>query len=215
MRALVAFAAVGLSLTALGACGDSAGSPSSTTLGLTSTNWATIATVPPVDATTVPPKAGDTVPTDQTYKIQAGDTSRIGVAKKCGVSVTDLDAANASTPNYSAFYAGLEIKVPAGGIFGCGGAATDTTTTVAGGQTGTTTAPTPTTAGATTTTVAGGGSNCAAGSYTIVANDYPGGVAKKFDVTVDQLNAANAATKGYSSFYVGLVIVIPPKSTCA
>jgi LysM repeat protein len=210
---LVALAAAGLSLTALGACGSSSGSPSSTTLGLTSTNWATIATVPPSEATTVPPKSGDTIPGEQTYKIQAGDTSRIAVAKKCGVTVDALDSANAATANYSAFYAGLEIKVPAGGIFECGGASA--TTTTAGSQTGTSTAATPTTAGATTTTIAGGGSNCQAGSYTVVANDYPGGVAKKFDVTVDQLNAANAATKGYDSFYVGLVIVIPPKSTCA
>jgi LysM repeat protein len=209
---LVALAASALSLTALGACGSSSGSPSSTTLGLTSTNWATIATVPPSDATTVPPKPGDTVPGEQTYKIQAGDTSRIAVAKRCGVTVDAMDLANASTANYSSFYVGLEIKIPAGGIFECGGA-TATTTTAAGGQTGTTAAGT--TPGSTTTTIAGGASNCQAGSYTIVANDYPGVVAKKFDVTVDQLNAANAATKGYDSFYVGLVIVIPPKSTCA
>ena len=42
----------------------------------------------------------------------------------------------------------------------------------------------------------------------------PGGVAEKFDVTVEALNEANAATEGYSAFYVGLDIVIPPPSDC-
>jgi len=39
-------------------------------------------------------------------------------------------------------------------------------------------------------------------------------VAEKFDVTVEALNAANAATTGYSAFYVGLEIVIPAKADC-
>ncbi|MCU1504661.1 MAG: hypothetical protein JWM12_4015, partial [Ilumatobacteraceae bacterium] len=40
-------------------------------------------------------------------------------------------------------------------------------------------------------------------------------VAAKFDVTVAQLDAANTGTKGYSAFYPGLKIVIPPKTGCA
>ena len=39
--------------------------------------------------------------------------------------------------------------------------------------------------------------------------DYPGLVATKLDTTVGKLNSANSATKGYSSFYVGLVINVP------
>jgi LysM repeat protein len=61
------------------------------------------------------------------------------------------------------------------------------------------------------TTAAGLADNCKAGDYTIEAGDTPIGVAGKFDVTVDQLNAANASTNGYGAFYVGLVIVIPEK----
>ena len=38
---------------------------------------------------------------------------------------------------------------------------------------------------------------------------FPGLVAKKFDVTVSALNAANQSTKYYSSFAVGIKIVIP------
>ena len=47
-----------------------------------------------------------------------------------------------------------------------------------------------------------------------VEGDYLGKVASKFDVTVGALDAANASTPGYSSFYVGLEIVIPAKSDC-
>jgi LysM repeat protein len=66
----------------------------------------------------------------------------------------------------------------------------------------------------TTTTLEGGQSTCGTqGSYTIVEGDYPGLVAKNFDITVAQLDAANAGTKGYKSFFVGLKIVIPAK-TC-
>ena len=65
-----------------------------------------------------------------------------------------------------------------------------------------------------TETIPDAGDNCSQGTYTIVEGDYIGKVASKFDVTVDALNAANASTPGYSSFYVGLEIVIPAKSDC-
>lgn len=47
-----------------------------------------------------------------TYAIEADDTTRVGVAEKLDVTVEQLDAANANTPGYSAFYPGLEILVP-------------------------------------------------------------------------------------------------------
>ena len=64
----------------------------------------------------------------------------------------------------------------------------------------------------TTSTVLGG--PCEPGTYTLETDDYPGGVAEKFDVSVEALNQANAATDGYDVFYVGLDIVIPPPSDC-
>jgi LysM repeat protein len=47
------------------------------------------------------------------YTITASDTSRLKVAQKFDVTVQALDAANGSTPGYSAFYPGLVIKIPA------------------------------------------------------------------------------------------------------
>ena len=47
------------------------------------------------------------------YTIEAGDTSRFKVAEKFDVTVEAMDAANASTNGYSAFYPGLKIVIPA------------------------------------------------------------------------------------------------------
>jgi LysM repeat protein len=69
-----------------------------------------------------------------------------------------------------------------------------------------TTAPTTATTSAPTTTEAQGS---ACGTYTVEEGDYPGLVATKLDTTVGKLNSANSGTRGYSSFYVGLVINVP------
>lgn len=47
-----------------------------------------------------------------TYVIEAGDTTRAKVADKFDTTVAALDAVNANTTGYGAFYAGLEILVP-------------------------------------------------------------------------------------------------------
>jgi hypothetical protein len=71
---------------------------------------------PPADSTTAPPPTQSTTPPDPcaqgTYTITEDDTSRLKVANKVGTTVEALDAANADTPGYSAFYPGLVIKLP-------------------------------------------------------------------------------------------------------
>jgi LysM repeat protein len=47
------------------------------------------------------------------------------------------------------------------------------------------------------------------GTYTIEEGDIPAQVAQSLDVTVDQLNEANANTPGYRSFIVGADILVP------
>lgn len=73
-------------------------------------------TPPPAESTTPPPPTQSTTPPDPcaqgTYTITEDDTSRLKVATKVGTTVEALDAANADTPGYSAFYPGLEIKLP-------------------------------------------------------------------------------------------------------
>ena len=63
-------------------------------------------------ATDTIPDAGDNC-APGSYTIEEGDTTRTKVADKFDVTVDALDAANAGTPGYSAFYPGLEIVIPA------------------------------------------------------------------------------------------------------
>lgn len=184
----------------LSACGDSgtAGSTTAATMGPTS-----FATLAPTQSTLPPTTvagggtAGEVTTTVTDYPIVAGDVP-VNVAKKFGITLEALNNANLDTAGYSAFYVGLVIKIPAGAVLP--GSTPDTTTTLGADPAATTTQP------ATTLAPAGG---CTAGSYTIVEGDLPSRVANKFDVTLEQLDAANVNTKGYSAFIVGVKIIIP------
>ena len=212
----------------LGACGSgSAGTSSnSTILPLTPTNFATIPTVPATTTTTLPPAPGDAIAGETTYIIVAGDYPST-IAQKFKVSFQDLLTLNGWTlsgnqvTNFPAV--GTEIKIPAGATQpgaatatghhhgrrgrgdhhdGGGGSSQDDDHDGRPARRSTTT-----TAAASTPTNSAG--PCVEGTYTIQKGDIPINVAKKFDLTVDQLNAANANTKGYKSFPVGLKIIIP------
>ncbi|MFN8023070.1 MAG: LysM peptidoglycan-binding domain-containing protein [Acidimicrobiales bacterium] len=95
-------------------------------------------------------------------------------------------------------FAGEIITIPAGATMPVA-----STTTVAGSTDGATQGSTE--VAATTTEPENG----VCGTYVIMENDNPSVVARKLDTTVDKLNAANASTDGYSSFFVGLSINVP------
>ena len=206
---------VALSAAVLAACGAANGSsPDQTTLDLTSTNYVTVTQTPTTIATTTLPggNPGAVHPEEGTYVIANGDFPSI-IANRYKVKFEDLLAINgwtlvgsgssAQVPEFPAV--GTTIKIPPGWTEP--GAAPETST-----DTGTGTGDT--TPNQTTTTIAGGQSTCAPGEYTVVEGDYLGKVAKKLDTTVDALNAANAATPGYSAFFPGLKIKTPPKTDC-
>jgi LysM repeat protein len=67
--------------------------------------------VPPTTAPTTGsvPAPGE-CPT--TYTIQAGDTTRIAVAERFGITFEEMDAANEDTPGYDNFVVGTEIVIP-------------------------------------------------------------------------------------------------------
>jgi len=184
----------------LASCGSADNAATQSTIDLSAASTAFVvrppATTVPVDTST--PEAGEVVTTEQEYIVQPNDTP-IGVAKKYNVPVADLIAYNEWGANEFA-YPGDTIKIPPGGT-APGATATDETTTDA---------VTTTPAG----TIPDAGDNCDQGDYTIVAGDYEGKVATNFDVTVEALRAANSSTPNYSSFYPGLVIVIPAKADC-
>jgi LysM repeat protein len=187
----------------LASCGSADNAATQSTIDLSAASTAFVVRPP---ATTLPvtetsaPEAGAVVTTEQEYVVQPNDTP-IGVANMFNVPVADLIAYNEWGPNEFA-YPGDTIKIPPGGTAPeataspDAAAADDSATTVPAG------------------TIPDAGDNCDQGDYTIAEGDYEGKVATKFDVTVEALRAANASTPNYSSFYPGLVIVIPAKADC-
>jgi LysM repeat protein len=198
---------VTLSAAMFASCGTTGASSGPTTLGLTPTNYVTVTQTPTTVTTTTLAGGGvgGTVhPEEGTYSIAAGDLPST-IARKFKVKFTDLMAINSWTlvgqqvPQFPAI--GTTIRIPPG--WTDPGAAPVTST---GGSTPAT---------GTTTTLAGGQSTCAPGEYTILPADTSRTkVANKLNTTVAALDAANAATTGYTSFYPGLKIKTPPKANC-
>lgn len=204
---------VALSAAVLASCGAANGASSNTVLELTPTNYVTVTQTPTTaPATTVLGGSGSpgTVhPEEGSYVIATGDYPAT-IAKKYKVKLNDLIAingwtlANGQVPEFNSLAPGATIKIPPNWTEP--GTVVDT-----GGATATGTTP----SSETTTTIAGGQSTCAPGEYTVLAEDTSRSkVATKLNTTVAELDAANAATKGYSSFYPGLKIKTPPKASC-
>jgi LysM repeat protein len=198
-------------LLALTSCGDNGGSAeSATTVTIQPTSYVirdqvTTTTAPTVNSA----DAEGLSQVEQAYTVQAGDYPWL-VANLYEVDLEELSNYNQWESDYSDFPSvGETVRIPPGAKFVDPDApetteadseeTTDTTDTGEGDE-------------STTSTTTGG--PCDPGTYTLVANDYPAGVAEKFDVSVEALNEANAATEGYDIFYVGLDIVIPPPSDC-
>jgi len=221
----VAFVLVG----ALSACGDddTSGAGTSTTITIAPTSYVTRQPVTTTTTgTTTRPEPGDPVAGEQEYEVQAGDFLAL-IAEKFDVGVDEI-------VNYNQWADGIEhglfpgeiIKIPPGGRVPepDNGVTTDppteisdtrvTTDSTDDTETTDTTDATETTDDTEPSTGTTQPDNCEPGSYTVVAGDFPIAVAQNFDVTLDQLNAANANTSGYDSFYPGLEIVIPAASDC-
>lgn len=206
LGALVGPAIVGAFL--LASCGGAETGATRSTINLDATSTAFVVRPP---ATTVPP-AGEAAEIDEEGRVQGTQEYTVRpndypflLVNEFGITLDDLLAVNnwASPDEFPG--PGTVILIPPGALPVGGtpeGAAAEAAGTDSGEPSGA------------TETIPDAGDNCAPGSYTIVANDYPIAVAKKFDVTVEALDAANAATSGYGSFYVGLEIVIPAKSDC-
>ncbi|MFV0309243.1 MAG: LysM peptidoglycan-binding domain-containing protein [Desertimonas sp.] len=224
-RAVRVVATGGLTLglaVVTGACGSSAGgsSPATITIAPQSYQSKPGPTVVPESTTAATAGADGRTTQVQYYVIQSGEYPST-VANKFEIPLEDLLNINDFTlegnivPQWPG--AGATVKIPPGAKFiDPNAAAADDEpeteeTTASGGTTddGAIIESTPEEVIDDATT-----DRCVPGKYTLEANDYPGAVAKKFDVTVEALNAANASTSGYGSFYVGLEIVIPAADDC-
>jgi LysM repeat protein len=152
--------------------------------------YPTLPTTPTtVPLTTIPGQVNG----PQTYVIQQGDTSRMKVASRFGVTVEALDAANAATPGYSSFFPGLEIIIPATAV-----------------TTSSSLPPAVTVLPVDTEPLL-----CPPKTYVIEEGDTSRvKVADKLGTTAEGLDEANLDTPGYAAFYPGLEINVPQPSGC-
>ena len=58
-----------------------------------------------------------------------------------------------------------------------------------------------------------GGDRCAP-TYVIEDGDAPLVITRKFDITLEQLNAANTTTANWPNLYTGATINLPPPADC-
>jgi len=196
-KRVLPMAAVAVALS-LSGCGQATTAATSSVFNMSSTNYQTLpptqSTIPSTSTLPITVVPGGITTDTSEYVIQEGDWP-ITVAERFKISVDQLALANMDTPGYASFMVGMTIVIPAGATL-----PQDSGTTLPGSP---------------TTTQGGGGSNCIQGTYVIVAGDLPSRVAKKFDITVDQLAAANINTSGYRNFVVGTEINIPKKDGCS
>ena len=191
----------------LSSCGSGESGATESTIDLSAASTAFVVrppatTEPPTDSAAAADPAA-VVEGTQEYTVQSGDAPYV-LVDRFGITLEDLLAVNEWTDPSQFPFPGTVILIPPGATSVTAVADTSTDASTDDGAT----EATP------TETIPDAGDNCAPGTYTIVEGDYIGKVASKFDVTVDALNAANVNTSGYSSFYVGLEIVIPAKSDC-
>jgi hypothetical protein len=205
LAGLVAVAVVGLS-----ACGDGGGAASVTTINLRPSSYEL---KPPATASSVPtvaePDAEGRSQAEQTYTIQSNNDVPFNIARMFDVDLEELRNYNGWDEDYSGWPGvGGTVRIPPGAKF----IDQSTTTTTAAGsgdegedeETVETRAP----------------GDCSPGTHKLEEGDYPVTVAKKYDVTLEQLLAANGWALDASGNVPqwpgpGGEVAIPPGGDCA
>jgi LysM repeat protein len=187
-------------------CGDDA-TGARTTLGtVQNTSYVVEPPITTTTTTTLPSEIapGQTVPGEQSYTVVAGD-SVYKIASLHGVAPDAL-------ANYNDWPEGIAhnllpgdvVRIPPGSqapsASGSGSGADTGSEDTSGGETP-----------ATPTTAADAGTGC---SHTIVAGDNPTRVANQYEITVDELAAANAGNPAYQNFLIGSQLSIPANGSC-
>lgn len=194
---VVAVSLVG-ALVLLAGCGEDASGARTTLAEIQPSSY--VVRDPVTTTSTSPDPVGEdgTSTVAQQYTVVAGDFP-LRVANLYGIPLADLCKYNGWTlPNCAEFpFPGTVIDIPPG-------ARVPGATPAEPADPGAPAATQP----PTQTTLPPSG-ECTEGRYTLVSGDIPIRVANRFDITLDQLNAANANTPGYTSFIVGTEIVIP------
>lgn len=203
--AVLAAFGVGPLLLASGCGGTSADGANATLVNIQPTTYTEIPPVTTTTTTTLPPldelPEGTRSPVEQTYTIRAGDS--------LAAIAADFDITLEQLVNYNQFPNGAnqlilpgdEIKIPPGALVPGSATASDpgTGTGDPGTETGTDEPDEPET-----------GAGCV---HTISAGENPSRVANQYDITVDELFAANPGGV-MDTFLVGATLNIPPNGSC-
>ena len=190
-----------LSLLGVAGCssGSGTGAPPATTIKVGTPSYQTLA--PIVTSTTVAPtlpgQGGATVAGEQAYTVVNGDLV-VRIAKKFCVKAQDIATYNGWAEGIThPIFAGKVIKIPPNGC-------------QPGTAPVTTSAPSAATTPAATSTTFDVKSGA---TYTVVANDYLGGIAKKVGTTVAAIVAANGWPDGDKHVIIpGQTIKLPAKT---
>jgi len=213
-----AFGAPLLMVVALSACGgddDDAG-PGGTPVEIKPSTYV-VGTTVPAGVTTTPGapagEPGDTSAAEQSYVVQRGDFLS-GIAADYGVEMDAIaDFNNWADGTAHPLFPEDTVRIPPGAKIPSAESDEETndTTEEDSGSSNDDEADEADTTEA--DEELGDGELCPDGErqghYTIKAGDIPARVASSLDVTVDQLNDANANTDGYRAFIVGVQINIP------
>ncbi|MEX2253281.1 MAG: LysM peptidoglycan-binding domain-containing protein [Thermoleophilaceae bacterium] len=143
----------------------------------------------------------------QEYTVQAGDFP-LRIANLYDISLEELAAFNDWTPpNYAEFpNIGDTVGIPPGALVpGAGGGTGGDAGEGGNGDGGESVVP----GEVPSTTLAGGDGECVPGEHVIVEGDIPVRVAEQYDISLEQLQAANSGNPAFESFIVGETIRIP------
>jgi LysM repeat protein len=204
--ALPLLAAAGL--LALSSCGDD--DDSGAALSTVQIKPSSYSVKEPATTTTVPTSAAAGADgrsaAEQSYIVQSDQDVPFNIARKFDISLDELRNYNGWDASYSGFPGkGGTVRIPPGAKF----IDPNATTTTAAGATATSDS-----SGSTPADGSSGGDRCHP-TYEVQSGDAPLVITRKFDVTIEQLNAANASTPNWPNLYTGRSINLPPPADCA
>ncbi len=201
----------GASLIALTSCGDDDSGASASTVEIQPSSYV-VKEPATTTATTVvvgPDEEGLSAG-EQAFTVQSINDVPYRVAELYGVDLEELRNYNGWDENFSDYPGiGGTVRIPPGAKF----IDPSVTTTTAAGESDDETDDTESADATGDTTEAPGGERCNP-IYVVEAGDAPLVITRKFDITLEELNAANTATPDWPNLYTGREIKLPPPADC-
>lgn len=203
--ARVAAAVVGVAVLGLTSCSDPDSSSTASTVLIQPSSYVV---KPPVTTTTVPavaaPDAEGRSQVEQTFIIASTNDVPFNIANLYDIDLEELRNYNGWEEGTYAGFPGVggTVRIPPGAKFVD---PASTTTTAPSGETAATDAG---------STEEASGDRCSP-TYVVEDGDAPLVITRKFDITLDALNAANTATPDWPNLYTGRTINLPPPADCA